>query len=110
LSGWNKIITGAISYKKLLKGIRRILTSSPSTLADQIACALRAGGRPVALILAEGDATAIAAEAEWRSPSFAGLAEPVRIETDSHTFARPGDLDALIAACRASLERLRDRA
>jgi len=38
--------------------------------------------------------------------TFAKLAiEPIRVETDSHTFARPGDEAALRDAVLAALER-----
>jgi hypothetical protein len=61
----------------------------------------------VQLILATNDATAIAAESELKSPIFRKLAvEPQRIDTDSHTFARPGDDTALIAAVLEAVARL----
>jgi exosortase A-associated hydrolase 1 len=109
LQGWKKIATGAISWRKLLKGFSKIAKAAPSPLAADVAAALEAGKRPVALILARGDATAIAAEAEWRSARFAAVREaspPVlHVETDSHTFARPGDEAALLRACLAALSR-----
>jgi hypothetical protein len=62
----------------------------------------------VEVILASGDGTAIAAAHEIGRPSFARLLQrpPVRIETPSHTFARPGDVEALLAALSAILTRI----
>lgn len=112
LDGWKRIATGAVSYRKLLKGIRKIAGRSESnSLAREAGEGLARLARPVELILARDDATAVAAEHAWQSASFrrslAGV--PVRathIETNAHTFARPGDFGALLRACLASIERL----
>jgi exosortase A-associated hydrolase 1 len=108
LAGWKKLLSGSVSYTKVLKGVRRILSPPPATLPETLAQALGASEIRVELILARGDATAIAALAEWQSPRFASLPvrQPVFVESDSHTFARPGDFEALLAACRAALARL----
>jgi exosortase A-associated hydrolase 1 len=108
LAGWRKLLSGSVSYTKILKGVRRIMAPPPATLPELLAKALRSSAIPVELILARGDVTAIAALAEWQSSRFAAFAgrKPVFVESDSHTFARPGDLDALLAACRAALARL----
>jgi exosortase A-associated hydrolase 1 len=108
VDGWKKILSGSVSYSKLLKGIRRIIAPPPATLADELARSLAAAAIPVELILARGDATAIAALAEWQSLRFAASRRvaPAFIESDSHTFARPGDFEALLAACHAALDRL----
>ena len=112
LAGWKKILTGSISYKKVLKGLRKIASPPPANLAEEIARALAGSFRPVELILARGDATAIAAQAEWQTPRFDGVrrAPPTIVESDSHTFARPVDLDALTGACLAALARFSERA
>jgi hypothetical protein len=96
-AAWRRAFTGRMSYRKALAGLRRAVAPPESRLADRVAEALQRCGRPTALILARGDATAIAAEAEWRRLELGG--EPIRVETDSHTFARPGDREALLAAC-----------
>ena len=76
-------------------------------LATDIASALRASALPAWLILAEGDATAIAAEAELKDAAFDGLiAGRETLDTDSHTFARPGDEEALRAAVERALAAL----
>jgi exosortase A-associated hydrolase 1 len=105
LSGWKRMISGSISYRKLLTGVSRIFARQPSSLSGEIAGAIDQARLPVRLILARGDATATAAEAEWRSEPFRKLRlpPPVFIESDSHTFARPGDFDALRVACIQAL-------
>ena len=66
---------------------------------------------PAYLILAEGDATAIAAEAELKAAAFDGLiAGRETLDTDSHTFARPGDEAALLAAVERALAALAPQA
>jgi len=111
--GWNRILSGAISYRKLLKGILKIVSPPPSGLAGEVASALTRGRLPAQLLLAEGDATAIAAEAEWNKPVFATVRKanpaPVHLATDSHTFARPGDMDALLQACLSAIRSLSSR-
>ena len=60
-----------------------------------------------AVILAEGDATAVAAAHEIKRREFKGLIDLVQsIPSDSHTFARPGDAGALFGATLALLRRL----
>ena len=110
LEGWKRILTGAVSYKKLLKGLSKMAAAAPATLAVEVAASFEANRLPLSLILATGDATAVAAEAEWNSARYAKIraANPalLRIESDSHTFARPGDMDALTTACVEALSRL----
>lgn len=107
--GWSKLVSGSISYRKLLKGILQIVRSAaPADLASETAAALATRPLPLALILCRKDATAIAAEEVWKNPVFASVRSgaPLYVETDSHTFARPGDEQALLEACLAALERL----
>jgi exosortase A-associated hydrolase 1 len=110
LGGWKRLLSGSISYKKLLKGLRKIVASVPSTLAGEIAASMAKAKLPAQLILATRDSTAIAAQAEWSSPAFRTVRQanpaPVTIDTDSHTFSRPGDEAALLAAVKGALERL----
>ncbi len=105
--GWKKILSGAVSYRKLLKGLRKIAGRRPSSLADDVAAALARHRLPAQLILAAGDGTAIAAEHELKAKAFRDLLdEPQKIDSDSHTFARPGDEAALLAAVVEALRRL----
>lgn len=102
-AGWKRLLGGTIDLRKLARGIFRILRPRrSSSLAAEIAQALAAHRLPVDLILAERDATAIAAEAELKAPAFRGrIRRTRRIDTDAHTFARPGDDRALAEAVAA---------
>lgn len=103
VEGWRKLLSGSISWRKLLKGLRTIATPRGNDLAADVAEALETAP-PARLILARGDATAIAAEAEWTSTRFASVcAPPLYVESDSHTFAKSGDDSALLAACLKAL-------
>jgi exosortase A-associated hydrolase 1 len=110
LEGWKRLLSGSISYRKVLKGLGRIIASKPSGLSGEIAASLRKAGLPAQLVLATRDATAIAAQSEWSSSTFRNVREanpsPIRIDSDAHTFSRPGDEAALLAAVKAALERL----
>jgi exosortase A-associated hydrolase 1 len=105
--GWRKILTGAVNWRKLFSGVRKATAVGRAPLAADIAETLRASALPVHLILADGDATAIAAEAELKAAAFDGLiAGRETLATDSHTFARPGDEAALRAAVERALAAL----
>lgn len=106
--GWRKIFTGAVNWRKLFGGVRRAAAPiGRAPLATDIATALRASALPARLILAGGDATAIAAEAELKDAAFDGLiAGRETLDTDSHTFARQGDDAALLAAVERALAAL----
>lgn len=110
LEGWKRLLSGSVSYRKILKGIGRIISSRPSSLSGEIARSLAKAKVPAQLILASRDPTAIAAQAEWAAPAFRRLRdsnpEPLTIDSDAHTFSRPGDEGALLAAVREALERL----
>jgi exosortase A-associated hydrolase 1 len=104
--GWKKLLTGAVDFGKLARGIARLLfrREDPS-LARDIATALRRRRIPVELILARGDGTAIAAEAEIKRGEFNGLIDAVQtLDSDSHTFARPGDEAALLTMVLDTIE------
>lgn len=106
-AGWKRLLTGAVNLRKLWHGLLRILRGSDPTLAMKVATALERHRLPVQLILATGDATAIATEAKIKSKYFNDLKMEVQsVDTDSHTFARPGDEAALLVAVQAALTRL----
>lgn len=108
VEGWKKIASGRIDYRKLLKGVGKAsLSQEASPLARDVAAGMRASGLRSWLILAEGDATAAAATNELKARAFAGLIEGREIvKTDSHTFARPGDEAALLAATIRAIKAL----
>jgi exosortase A-associated hydrolase 1 len=102
LSGWKRLLGGGVSYGKLFKGLMKVARPAPATLAGEVAASLGASPRPVRMLLARGDATAIAAEDVWCSKAFTRVRgrspAPTHIDSDSHTFARSGDAEALLAA------------
>jgi len=106
--GWRKIVTGAVDYRKLLTGVKKMSArDKDSPLGQEVAAALRASGLRSWLILCANDATAVAAEAELKRPAFKGLIEGREtIPSDSHTFARPGDEAALLTATLRALKAL----
>jgi exosortase A-associated hydrolase 1 len=107
-AGWKRLLTGAVDLRKLLGGIWRILTRrGRSSLAREVARALRKRALPSEVILATGDATAIAAAAELRGPPYGGLIQATQtFATNSHTFARPGDDGALLEMVEQALHSL----
>jgi exosortase A-associated hydrolase 1 len=108
IEGWKKILSGAVDYRKLLKGLRKIAAKEEaSPLARETAQALAAGRLRAWAIYAEGDGTAIAAQQELKAPVFKGLIEgSQKVASDSHTFARAGDDAALLAATVRALDAL----
>ena len=113
LEGWKKLLSGSVSYGKLLKGVGKTFTTGPTDLADEVASSLERSAMPTALILCAGDATAIGAADVWSSRRFEKIrkasAAPYRVESDSHTFARPGDAEALHQACLTAIATLSRR-
>lgn len=112
IDGWKRLLTGGVDYRKLIKGIRKVAGGDQdSSLAADVAASLRRSRLPAQLILASADNTAIAAASESKSKAFRGLLpEPQKLDTDSHTFARPGDEAALLAAVLEALRRLEAQA
>ena len=108
VEGWRRLLSGAVDYRKLLRGIMKIARPrTPSPLAREAAAALARHRLPVELVLATRDATAVAAESELNSSSFKSLvAQAHRIDSDSHTFARAGDDEALLEAVVVAIARL----
>lgn len=113
IEGWKKLLGGSVSYGKLLKGVGKTFTAAPTDLADEVASSLERGAMPTALILCADDATAIAAADVWSCKRFEKIrkagAAPYRVESDSHTFARPGDAEALHQACLSAIAGLSRR-
>jgi exosortase A-associated hydrolase 1 len=107
LAGWKKIASGSISYGKLLKGIRKVIAPPPADLAGEVAARLKSRPLPLQLVLCRGDATAVAAADVWSSAGYGPIRErspaPLYIESDSRTFARSGDEEALLKSILAAL-------
>ncbi|HEY0312769.1 MAG TPA: hydrolase 1, exosortase A system-associated [Allosphingosinicella sp.] len=104
LSGWRKLLSGSMSYAAALRGLMRAGSKTEDATSKALAAALREARLPAAWLLAEGDATAVAAVHELGKRHWRGLADRrTTIPTDSHTFARPGDSAALEHAVLAAL-------
>jgi len=111
LQGWKDILSGAVDYRKLLRGILKLFRRQDRSLANEVIDALVRGRLPARLILATGDATAIAAEAELDKSHFKQLlTDALKLDTDSHTFARPGDEESLRTAVLAAIRELESQA
>jgi exosortase A-associated hydrolase 1 len=108
-AGWKRLLTGSVNFRKLFKGLWWILTNrDEATLAREVADALRRRRLPVEVILATGDATAIAAAEELRRQAFGGVVRATQtFATNSHTFARPGDEAALLEMVLGAIAELR---
>ena len=100
---WWRAITGGIDIGKAIRGLRKIAAgpSEPQTLADEVVAAIRGWGDDARIILARGDATAITFADAVRHRGL--IARTAMVDTDSHSFARPGDAAALEAAILAAL-------
>lgn len=85
---WLDLLRGRIDLPKLCKGLWAIAAQEPeSALARQFAATLH--GRDVRIVLARGDATAIAYADAMKTRKVS--AETAWVETDSHSFAHEGD-------------------
>jgi exosortase A-associated hydrolase 1 len=91
---WVRLVGGGVDLTRLARGLARLFASPADDLVRRVAAAL--AGREASVVLATGDATAIAyADAARR----VGLSLPtLGIESASHSFAGPGDAAALEAA------------
>lgn len=86
---WGRLLRGSVDLRKLASGLHAIAApEQDAPLARRFAEAVH--GRDVTIVLARGDATAIAyADAVKELGIAAGT---VWVETDSHSFARAGDM------------------
>jgi exosortase A-associated hydrolase 1 len=84
---WKALLTGKVDMTKLAKGLGRLAAAKPAlpdSLADKTVRALEASTIPTTIVLATGDATAIAFADVWRNdPAIV----QERVETTSHSFA-----------------------
>ena len=97
---WRRALSGKLNFTSLIKGLLRIIQTgeeSQNPLASRVLTAIAAWQTDAAVILARGDATAIAFAAA------AGAAVPSEtIDTDSHSFTGPAAA-ALETALRRNL-------
>ena len=100
---WRRAVKGQVSLTKLLKGLRRVVATAHeerAPLATQVLAALDDWRDDVDIVLASGDATAIAFAAEYR-----GAASVTRLDTASHSFAGTENAAALHAVIAADIAR-----
>ena len=100
---WRRLLSGGVDLRKLAKGIAKLSARRPRPLEQRVIRAVSNWGERATIVLAEGDATAIAFADAARA---AGLrAETITIPTASHGFARAADQVALENAIRWALRR-----
>lgn len=106
--GWKKLLSGAVNFRKLGAGLRKLFARrKPESLSNDVVQALLRHRLPAEMILCTGDNTAIAADAEVRAWPHPDLIRATQvIETDSHTFARPGDDAMLLTMVETALAEL----
>jgi len=108
LEGWRKLLGGGMDYRAALRGLRSIARKRDPGLAGGVAAALGAGVQPVTIVLASGDATAIAFAEAFAGEPFAQVrsrAELIAFDSRSHSFAAGDDPGRLAAICIAALDR-----
>jgi len=100
---WKALLTGRIAIGKLAKGLGRLAAAKPAapdSLADRTVRMIEDSSIPTTILLATGDATAIAFADVWRGDPGVPL---LRINSASHSFASEADFAAL---CTLLLETL----
>jgi exosortase A-associated hydrolase 1 len=95
---WRRALGGGVSFGRFVRGLRRISARAPQGDVLGALQAITRWGTDATVILAQGDATAIAyADAAKQ----AGIApRTITIPSNSHSFARATDAAALTAAIR----------
>ena len=91
-AAWWRLLSGGVNLAKLRSGLAKLSRSraqQPGALATRVVEAIAVWGADATVILANGDATAIAYQ------SIAGSLPVTTIDTDSHSFARAADKVAL---------------
>ena len=101
-ASWRRLLAGGIDLRRLARGVAKILRPHRrDDLATRILDGIAAWGGDASVVLAEGDATAVAFAA-----AAAGRFRTVRVATASHSFAGDAARAALRAAILADAERL----
>ncbi|MGN5374182.1 hypothetical protein [Sphingomonas hankookensis] len=92
-AAWRRLLTGRVNFGRLAQGLATLATRRPgqSDLIRAFTAALAAGA-PADILLATRDHTAVAFLAACRLRRLSALH---RRDSDSHSFARPGDGDWL---------------
>lgn len=94
---WWRLITGGVDLSKLISGLKKVSARrSEDSFAGGMLDAIASWGNDATIILADGDATAIAFSDAARKAGRRFITEIVG--SDSHSFARASDSTALLAA------------
>ncbi len=99
---WLRALSGGINISKALKGLRKA-SAKPREPANPIAARMLVAmvDTPRTILLAEGDNTARRFDEAWTEVE--GI---VRRDTDSHSFARPGDHEWLRERLREAVSSI----
>ncbi len=104
---WVRLLTGGVNIKKLASGIWRITQrAGPSSLSERVITGILAFNRPIAILLASRDATAMAFAHEWKNLGGAKHVSVTTLDSASHSFARDRDYAVLFNTILATLKRL----
>ena len=99
---WRRLLAGGVSLRGIARGLARIATpAATGDLAAQVLAGIADWGEAATIVLAKGDATAIAYAD--RAPATAAAPRTIRIDTASHSFAGEADREALERAILGSL-------
>lgn len=90
---WRRLLTGGVNFRRLAQGLATLAKRRPpqTELARSFATAL-SSGTPTDILLATRDHTAVAFLDAWHLRHLTALHHR---DSDSHSFARPGDADWL---------------
>lgn len=102
---WLALVRGGIDLRALGRGLASLRSTSKksgASLSDSFMLELERHCVPTTLLLAMGDGTAIAFEAEWRAREIDGV-EVVRVQSSSHSFADDMASQALLDTLVARL-------
>lgn len=106
---WGDVLTGKVDILGAARSLfGAVAASEDRSLADEVAARLAPFAGKLTLVLAHGDGTAITAQDCWSGQAFAGLAGEtvVKVASDSHTFARPGNLEPVFGAVVSLLRKV----
>lgn len=101
---WLRLARGDVDLSKLISGLKRVSTTPAQVgeLATDVADALRRWGDRATILLASGDATAIAYADAMARLGISPQTE--RLDSASHSFAREGDAEWLEEQLLAALD------
>lgn len=99
---WSNVFRGRVDILGAARSLLGAATAKEveADLASEVARDLKPYAGRLLLILSEGDGTAIAARACWNADAFAHVRGEtvVTLPSNSHTFARTGDIELVVDA------------